>query len=120
MVSELKTKEELLNLVDRLVVLYEGMHPLQHVVRLKEENFPTITLYKNEREAKLEIFMSWKKYENPVSVLRDAYAVICKTAYHLIDKELCEMVTNYAFVTPKRRESRKKLEHMMDSSWLDD
>lgn len=84
--SELKTKEELLDLVDRLVVLYEGMAFSQHVLRIKEENFPTITLYKNRREAKLEIFMNWKKYEKPVSILRDAYAVVCKTAYHLVDK----------------------------------
>lgn len=120
MVSEVKTKEQLLVLVEKLVVFYEGLGPTQNVIRYKEDNFPTITLYKNEREAKLEIFMRWKNYENPVSVLRDAYAVVCKTAYHLIDKELCDMVTNYAFITPKRPESRKKLEQMMDTSWFDE
>ncbi len=118
--SELKTKEELLDLVDRLVVLYEGMDYSQRVLRIKEENFPTITLYKNHREAKLEIFMRWKNYERPVSVLRDAYAVVCKTAYHLVEKEFCEMVATYAVITPKKRQSRKKLEHMMDTSWFDD
>lgn len=118
--SKTKSRDELLNLVEKLVILYEGMGPEQRVVKYKEMDFPTISLYKNGQEAKLEIFMRWKKYENPVSVLRDAYAVICKTAYHLIDRELCEMVTNYAFVTPKRRESMKRLEHMMDTSWLDE
>lgn len=96
------------------------MDSSQHVLRIKDENFPTITLYKNYREAKLEIFMRWKNYENPISVLRDAYAVICKTAYHLVEKELCDVVANYALITPKRHQSRKKLEHMMDTSWFDD
>lgn len=116
----MKTRDELLAIVDKLVALFEGMKPHQHVVKYKEPEFPTIALYKIGRDAKIEIFMRWKAYENPVASLRDAYAVISKTGYHLINGELCDTVTNYAFITPKRKQSKESLEHMMDTAWFDE
>jgi hypothetical protein len=116
----MRTKDELLTIVDKLVLLFEGMTPNQYVLKYREPDFPTIALYKLGRNAKIEIFMRWKAYANPVAVLRDAYAVISKTGYHLINGELCDSVTNYAFITPKRKQSKESLEHMMDTAWFDE
>jgi len=116
----MRTKEELLEIVNKLVVLYEGMGPTQRVIKYREPDFPTIALYKDGSDAKIEIFMRWRAYENPVIALRDAYAVICKTGFHLINGELCGTVTNYAHITPKIKETKQKLEYMMDTAWLDE